>query len=427
MSQVRVYGQMLQNWRFLSLWSGSLLSGIGDAVIMVSLVWMVYQQTGSPFLLSMTLICLEFPKFLAAPLFGVFLDRVPAILFAVLSNLISGGLFLFLMIVPLEGGVSYAWFMLLIALSSSLAPVTKAATNMIIAETVPKERLIQANSLMNIQFDLALSLGPVIGGILMAFGEMQMAYLLNALTFFASAGLYYAAMPPQARTKRREVVGEKTVGGRFQLWRQELGAGVGFLLKSQVIRVVVAVNLLWNLLIWGTSSALLPIFSSHHLSVEASGYGLLMATLSVGIVIGSFVTGAIKVEKPALRNLVFLSIAAHGMAYGLLAVSGNLLWAVFVLVLAGITSAPAMIYIRTLMQLTVPAEMMGRVFTVSSAFVALGYPLGTTLAASSVSAVGEANVAWLFAAFGGVTVLLTLLMLWTVRESNQQASETTTV
>ncbi|HEU4965261.1 MAG TPA: MFS transporter [Bacilli bacterium] len=421
MSRLITYRQLFMNWRFMSLWSGSLLSGIGDAVITVSLVWMIYQQTGSPFLLSLTLICLEFPKFLASPIFGVYLDRYPAIFFALLSNSISGILFVFLAFVPLESGMSYVWFMLLIALSSSLSPVTKAATSIIIKETVDEEKLISANSLMNIQFDLALTLGPVVGGILMALGQMEAACLLNAGTFFIGGILYYLAMPPHARRRKRAVIGEKSVSNRFTNWRSELASGIRFILKSKVIRAVVVANCMWNFLIWGTSSALLPIFSDHYLSAEANGYGILIATLSVGIVIGSFVTGAVKVENFSLKKFVFLSIAAHGLAYSLLSVSSGILGAVAILLLCGIVSAPAMIYIRTLLQVSVPREMMGRVITVSSAFVGLGYPVGTTLAAGTVTTIGQGNVAWLFAIFGGAIVLLTLWLLVTAVERVKKA------
>jgi len=70
-----------------------------------------------------------------------------------------------------------------------------------------------------------------------------------------------------------------------------------------------------------------------------------------------------------------------------------------------------MIYNRTFMQSIVPEQLRGRVFTLSSALGSLGYPIGTTLAATSVTAIQAKHVAMLFCGFGGGTALL-ILLIW---------------
>lgn len=208
------YINLLKNWRFISLWGGSLISGIGDAVISLTLIWTVYQQIGSPLSVSLTLICMQLPKFTMAPLLAVFLDRFPIVVFTVVSNIICGFLFLFLSIVPLDTTFNFILFLFLIALSSSFEPMTSTASNIIITEVADRSKLIAANSLMNIQFDIALSLGPIVGGFLVVLGHKEIAFVFNAATFFLAAILFYLAMPLNAYTQSKEVQEGKSVSKR---------------------------------------------------------------------------------------------------------------------------------------------------------------------------------------------------------------------
>lgn len=420
MSGMKNYIQLMKNIRFLSLWSGSLISEIGDAVVSVSLIWIVYQQTQNPFILALTLICINVPKFIFSPLYGVFIDRYPAIFFAIASNILSALLFLFIVFIPFNSTVNYAVFMLLIALSSSLAPITKTASYIILTETVEKDHLVSANSLMNIQLDLALSLGPIIGGIVIAYSNnIEFACLFNALTFIIAAILYYIAMPPHSRNRKKVVERNASLKLRYINWKHELFEGFKVIFNSKIIRNAVLANLFWNLFIWGTSATLIPLFAKQHLGSGASGYGILTSVLSVGIVIGSFITGTLKVNKSSLSSLVFLSMIIHGLAYSLMFLPNNIVQAVIVLMITGIVSAPAMIYNRTILQTTVPKEMMGRVFTASSALGTFGYPIGTTIAASSVSILGQQNTSLIFLFFGLATAI-SIMTLWITTKEHKE-------
>ncbi len=62
---------------------------------------------------------------------------------------------------------------------------------MVVPKTVDKANLVTANSLMYIQFDLALVVGPLIGGILASQEYIQIAFIFNAITFFISAIFFY--------------------------------------------------------------------------------------------------------------------------------------------------------------------------------------------------------------------------------------------
>lgn len=64
------YKPLLFNPRFLLLWIGSYISGIGDAVAVVVIIWTLYNQTFSPLFITLALICLELPSILLSTFVG---------------------------------------------------------------------------------------------------------------------------------------------------------------------------------------------------------------------------------------------------------------------------------------------------------------------------------------------------------------------
>ncbi|HDR8141937.1 MFS transporter [Bacillus cereus] len=410
------YKPLLFNPRFLLLWIGSFISGIGDAVAVVVIIWTLYNQTFSPLFITLALICLELPSILLGPLWGVYVDRSPRTL-VVLANIIRGCLFLYLLIVPLDSIANFSLFLGLLCISSSLAPITKAGENMVVPKTVDKANLVTANSLMYIQFDLALVVGPLIGGILASQEYIQIAFIFNAITFFISAIFFMYVFPKKQLVKGIEKQKQK-LSQKFSSWNTEFREGLSYSFQNKSIASLMIISFLWNLLIWGTSPTLLPIFNKNQLMEGATGYGMLGAATSFGIVIGSLVIGALKV-KHSLYELVMFSIILHGIVYAFLFIVSDLWVAVMLFSLSGIISAPAMIYMRTIVQQHVPEEKLGRIFTVLSSFGAFGFPLGTTLASTFVMNFGEPLVSVAFLIFGGI-LSLTVIILSIITRSNKK-------
>ncbi len=104
---------------------------------------------------------------------------------------------------------------------------------------------------------------------------------------------------------------------KFSSWNTEFREGLSYSFQNKSIASLMIISFLWNLLIWGTSPTLLPIFNKNQLMEGATGYGMLGAATSFGIVIGSLVIGALKV-KHSLYELVMFSIILHGIVYAFL-------------------------------------------------------------------------------------------------------------
>lgn len=389
-----VYLQVLSISRFRALFGGAFLSGLGDAVVAIAVLWYMYDQTHSALLVTVTLLCLELPAILATPIWGVYLDRHALRPAVVLVNLVQGGLFFSLLFLDLASTPGLVAALGLIALSSALAPVTRTAQNMAVPAVVERKELLpQANALMFIQFDAAIVIGPLLSGLFIAVGHVEWAFAVNAGSFAAAALFYSYCLPATQRGKEETARSDKALGARFQEWKKDLNAGLTYLAGHKLARQLIVLNFVWNLFIWGTVATLLPIYSEQHLQAGAEGYSVMASLSSAGILAGSFLAGAIR-WKWSSSTIVFASIGVHGLVFAGLLFAQNVWTAGLLLVLCGIVSAPAMIYHRTLLQTIIPADKQGRVFSVSTTAGALGFPLGTVLA----SALGQsaAGMGFLF-------------------------------
>ncbi|MGG3191078.1 MFS transporter [Priestia megaterium] len=423
MKNLLTYVSLLKIRPFSMLIIGSLLSNLAQSLAVVTIIWFIYQKTGSPWFIALSLISLELPAILLGPIWGTLLDRSSIVKLMNIANLSRALLFIFLIFTTLNNTLSTFVFFLLLALSSSLAPIVRSGENMLVVKIVDEKQLIAANSLMNIQFDFAYVIGPILGGIIATTSLGNTSFIVNALLFTIASFLFLFVKVPKTTSISTD---NPYISQRFKNWLKDLYEGINFIFKNKSIAALISLNFLWNFLIWGTAPTLLPLFTQYQINAGATGYGILMAASSLGIIIGSLIIGMYKTKINPLK-LVFISVGLHGFAYTLLASPFNLGVAVAILIFSGAISAPAMIYNRTILQTWVPQEKHGRVFTVSSTAGAIGFPLGNFLVAYFVSDNGLKYLPFAFLISGGILVLSTIiisLLLINKKEGNHGTSAT---
>lgn len=410
------YRDLIKHKSFQILFSASFLSGVAQSMAVITIIWYIYQKTNNPWFIAISLISLELPSMIFAPLWGVFLDKYKINTLMIYANLSRGLLFVFLIFMPLNTTLNFIIFFSLLALSSSLAPIVKVGESMVLYRVVPKENLLAANSLMNIQFDLTYIIGPMIGGMIATTDLGNTSFLINATLFITASLLYIFIKEGWINSSNNQ----NSNKGKFSNWINQIKEGFIFILSDKIIGSLVFLNFFWNFLIWGTSPTLMPILAKNVEGIGSTGYGMLMASSSFGIIIGSILVGIYKIKiKPI--NIVLISTCLHGISYTLMGIPLNIYYYLSIFALAGFISAPAMIYNRTVMQLLVPEEKQGRVFTLIGTAGALGYPLGTIVATQTVTMVGTNKIGIIFVIFGGILAFITLLTKILMKEKNNKA------
>ena len=265
----------------------------------------------------------------------------------------------------------------------------------LIAELLPRELIPGGVRWRNTLFELACVIGPGLAGMMVWLGERNglehaenVAYAAMTLCFLTSLALTFALRTTQSlQTRQPEPI--------FVSLRQ----GIDFMLSQRVMLGAFTMDLFAVLL--GGAVALLPIFADM-LQVGAFGFGLLRAASSIGAVVMSLYL----IIRPPLANAgpslygsfaVFgLSTIGFALSIALAEALGLGLPAAFVfsalfLFVAGAADAVNVIIRQTILQTSVPPEMMGRVSAVTAVFIGCSNELGMAESGLAARLMGTVN------------------------------------
>jgi MFS family permease len=347
---------LLRNVRFLRLWVGQGFSFVGDAVSMVALVVLIVQITGSASAVGGALVARLLPT-LASPLAGVLADRLDRRVILVASDLVRAVLILG-MVFARDLVVLYGLVFLMGVARTFFNPTVRAA----FPSVVGGGDLTRANALVSGTFSVSETVGPALGGLLVATVGVNAAFLLDSATYLISAALL--SRIPFPRPEREDSTG----------FGRELKAGFGYLAGARVPLAIVVGAFLTMLTINTTIPA--EIFLAKE-TFEAgdAGYGLLVSLWGGGMVLGSVLI-AVLGDRVSLVPFYFLSIFASALALAATGLSPTFVVALGALTIAGIANGIDDVTANTILQKQVPDAFLGRVFAVRF----LGFSVGEVLA-----------------------------------------------
>jgi predicted MFS family arabinose efflux permease len=244
-----------------------------------------------------------------------------------------------------------------------------------LVEMVGRKDLLNAIALNSATFNAARVIGPALGGLLIAQYGTALAFLLNALSFMAVvATLALIRSGSEARPRRGTTI------------REELLDGVRYATRTPLIALILG-------LVFAVSTfamnhgVLVPLFAREVLHEGVHVFGLLMASLGAGAVIGAVALAMLGDGRPPLAAVV---IPGLGVALGILGLAfvRHFALAAVVLFLVGAMQIVFQNGCNTIVQVTVPDELRGRVMGVYMMVFAGATPLGASLIGSVAEGVG---------------------------------------
>ncbi|PIQ91113.1 MAG: MFS transporter [Candidatus Omnitrophica bacterium CG11_big_fil_rev_8_21_14_0_20_41_12] len=378
---------------FRIYWLGMFVSLIGTWIQTVTQSWLVFELTNSAFLLGVVGFLSSIPMFVLSLFGGVLADRVNkrniliftqgafmllAFLLAVLTQ--------FKLITPLQ--------VMFIALFNGMIMAFDApARQSIVVELVGKKHLFNAITLNSVAFNSSRIIGPAIAGVLISVIGMSGCFYLNGVSFFAVIiALLYIKLGKTTAPKNSSALGD-------------LKEGLIFIRGNRLILALVSMVAAVSL--FGISYVILmPVFANNVLHVGGRGLGVLMSSIGIGALIGSFglaSLGDFKFKGRLLIGSVFL------FSFSLIAfsLSKNYLVAILTLILVGCSSFIPIALINTLLQINVPDAFRGRVMGLFMITFAGIMPFGNLISGSLAQSLGVSTA--LFYCGLACLVLFTLI------------------
>ena len=170
---------------FALLWVGGLVSMMGNWVLFIALPFYVYHITGSALATGMMFMISTLPRVLLGPMAGVFADRWDRKRTLVITNLL-----LSLILLPLLAvrSAEHLWIVYLVAmLEASIAQFVGPAEHALLPRLVGEEHLMPANALNALNNNLAMLIGPPLGGALMERLGLTMVVVVDSGSYVLAA------------------------------------------------------------------------------------------------------------------------------------------------------------------------------------------------------------------------------------------------
>ena len=169
--------------------------------------------------------------------------------------------------------------------------------------------------------------------------------------------------------------------------------------KNQIILGALSLDLF--AVLFGGAVAMLPAFADKILHVGSVEFGFLRAAPAIGAVIMAIIIAYKPPTHNAGRNL-FFAIGAFGIATILFSISTNYYLSLFFLFLTGAFDNVSVVIRHTILQLSTPNEMRGRVSAVNSIFIGSSNEIGAFESGVAARAMGLKPSVF----FGGVMTVL---------------------
>ena len=355
---------------FRLMWIGACASSVGTWMQIVAQSWLIYRLSHSSGLLALDQVLGGAPIFLFSIIGGVVADRLERRKILLTSQYIQMASAATLTVLVIFG-LTHVWPILCLSFVSGLAQAFGGPAYLSLIPTlVDREDMPNAIALNSIQFNLAVTIGPALGGLTLArFGE-KWCFGLNALSFLApiiSLSIISAQFIPEPA---KESMFESLKEGFKFIWHH----------GSMVAIIVLAFAMTFLSMPMRTY---IPVFVKDIFHRGPETFGTLLSLMGVGSICGSLaVAGLGNISKKgrfALSMLIVLGAAIAGFS-----VSKSLPLSYAMLLVVGASMMAVFATVTSLVQLIVTNEMRGRVMSVYNFAFRGGMPIGNLVSGGLV-------------------------------------------
>jgi predicted MFS family arabinose efflux permease len=393
----------IRNFRLLL--TGTTLSNAAQWIQQVTLSWLVYDITGSGTILGTINLVRSAASLSMMPMAGLLIDRLKRRKLLMLEN---GFLFVitFTLGVFLLLGYSHLWFLFIFAfLGGMVQTVDQALRQVLVFDLVPRSQTPNALALIQTGWSLMRSFGPMLGGFLILwigpggnFVVQSSAYALIVLTI------------TRIQFPDRHLDGVK--GSPLK----NIKEGIQHVMKERVTRTFTLMGFILPIFIIPIFTILPPIYAVKVFGDDSGRIlGFLLASVGVGGIIGGIVTASLgNLQRRGILQLgalFMLSLSLVAFAF-----STKLWISLPLLALSGFFEIIFLTTNQTLLQLSIPDNLRGRVTSVVNLNAALS-PLGGLMAGAGSDLLGGPKMITIFMAGTAAAIaILVLVFSSTVRD-----------
>ncbi len=352
----------LRHRNFRLFFYGQLVSLIGTWMQQTAMSWLIYDLTGSKFLLGAIAAVGSAPMMIFSLWGGVLADRHSKRSILIITQIFEMIFAFVLAAVTWLHFASPTLIMIIAAVNGIALGFEMPARQAFTVEMTSREDLLNAISLNSSIFNGARIIGPSIAGLLIASVGTAMCFFLNGISFVAViAGYLMMRVPPVAK-------------GRSEAYAHPL-SGIHYVLNNRRVRTILTLFGIVGIFGW-SYAVLMPALARDTLGLGPNGYGVLMSASGIGALVGALGVATFG-DRFAPRNMALGGVWIFAVSVVALSLTSNFWLSLVVLFFSGIGMLLFFSTSNTVLQTIVPDNMRGRVMGVWSLVFGAMIPIGS--------------------------------------------------
>jgi predicted MFS family arabinose efflux permease len=328
------------------LWFGRALSGLGGQLTLVAVLFQVWEATRNPIWTGAVGMAQALPLIVFGLFAGTVVDRRDRRRVYLVAVTGQAGCSLLLAFQAFFLDLPVAGLLVIVALQGTFGAAGAPAARTFLPGLLPPLHLAAGLALTRVGFQSAMLLGPALGGVVVGVWGVGACYALDAVTFCAAlyGGFGLPAMRPAGDPSRPGLRG--------------VADGLAFLVREPVVRGALLTDLAACVLSMPVS--LFPLVNAERFGGDPRTLGLFLSAIAMGGVAASVLSGTF--TRRVRQGVVMLTGAATwGAALTAFAFAPGPWLGLGCLVVAGAADTVSVVARSTVVQLTTPSALLGRV------------------------------------------------------------------
>lgn len=269
----------------------------------------------------------------------------------------------------------------------------------LVTQIVPRELLQSAITWSSSSWQLGAVLGPALGGMLL--GQMGITATFSVILILLMIAIFsikQIGKKPIQYIPKGETVFESTL------------QGLRFVFHNKVILSCISLDLF--AVLFGGAIALLPVYAKDILHVGAEGLGFLRASQAIGAIFMLIILAYFPIKKNA-GIILLVAVFGFGIFIILFGISKLFWFSMFCLMMSGALDGISVSIRHTIVQLSTPDEMRGRVSAVNSMFIGSSNEIGEFESGATAAVMGTVPAV----IFGGCMTCLVVIVTYFISPS----------
>ncbi|NTF30503.1 MFS transporter [Rhizobium skierniewicense] len=356
----------LKHQTYRTIWFASIASNFGGLIQAVGAAWMMTALSSSENMIALVQASTSLPIMLFSLVSGALADSLDRRRIMISAQFLMLTASVMLTVFAWFGWLSpwlLLFFTFMIGCGTALNNPSWQAS---VGEMVPREDLPAAVTLNSVGFNITRSVGPAIGGVIVAIAGAAAAFLVNTFSYFTLIYALIKWQPPKntSTLPREHLLAAISAGMRYVAMSPNIGKVLvrGFLFGLSASAIL----------------ALMPLVARDLVQGGPLTYGIMLGAFGVGAIGGALISARLR-ETLSSEWIVRVAFLGFAFSAGVTAISTNAILTALVLTVSGASWVLALSLFNTIVQLSTPRWVVGRALSLYQTLTFGGIAVGSWL------------------------------------------------